>query len=136
MLNRIRKSVIDKLPSSGKPIPGGLQIRLLDTIQMKNLIHWRLSRKEGESQRFHVNRDTGRDYIQQLFSEERRRKPSGKVEWVQIRKDNHLLDAECYAAACADAEWTPSLQSIAHQQKKPRRQRQAKGPNPFMGRRF
>jgi hypothetical protein len=31
------------------------------------------------------------------------------VSWVQVRRDNHLLDCEIYSDACADPEWMPSL---------------------------
>jgi hypothetical protein len=33
--------------------------------------------------------------------------------WKQKHKNNHLLDCECLAAACADSEWLPSLKMLA-----------------------
>jgi phage terminase large subunit GpA-like protein len=112
-LQRIRVTMIDKLPRSNKPIPGGLELRLLDTDQFKGLLHWRLERKEGETQRFFLHGDTGIDYAKQLLAEELCRDRRGKVYWKKIRKDNHMIDCECIAAACADSEWLPSLKMLA-----------------------
>ena len=112
-INRVRVSQIDKLPRSNKPIPGGLELRLLDTDQLKGLIHWRLERKEEETQRFYLHAETGIDYARQLLAEELCRDRRGKTYWKKIRRDNHLLDCEVIAAACADSEWLPSLKMIA-----------------------
>lgn len=112
-LKRIKISRIDTFPKSNKPIPGGLEIRLLDTSQYKGLIHWRLERKEGETQRFFLHSETGEEYARQLLAEELCRDRRGKHYWKQVRRDNHYLDCEVGAAACADREWLPSLQMMA-----------------------
>jgi phage terminase large subunit GpA-like protein len=112
-LKRIKISRIDTFPRSNKPIPGGLEIRLLDTAQYKGLIHWRLERKEGESQRFFLHAETGEDYARQLLAEELCKDRKGKQYWKRVRRDNHYLDCEVGAAACADREWLPSLQMMA-----------------------
>ena len=112
-LKRIKISRIDTFPRSNKPIPGGLEIRLLDTSQYKGLIHWRLERKEGESQRFFLHAETGEDYARQLLAEELCKDRKGKQYWKRVRRDNHYLDCEVGAAACADREWLPSLQMMA-----------------------
>jgi phage terminase large subunit GpA-like protein len=117
-LQRVRKTVIDKWPGKNRPMPGGLELRLIDTSQFKGLIHWRMTRKEGETQRFTLNADTGIDYAAQILSEELRKGRKGTTEWKRVRKDNHLLDAEVYAAACADGEWTPSLAFLANNERK------------------
>lgn len=111
-LKRIKISRIETFPRSNKPIPGGLEIRLLDTAQYKELIHWRLERNEGDSQRFFLNSETGEDYARQILAEELRKDRRGKAYWKQVRRDNHLLDCEVGAAACADREWLPSLQML------------------------
>jgi phage terminase large subunit GpA-like protein len=110
---RIKFTMIDTLPRSMKPILGGLELRLLDTSQYKGLIHWRLERKEGESQRFFLNADTGMDYAHQLLAEELARDRRGVLYWKQRHRNNHLLDAEVIATACADSEWIPSLKMLA-----------------------
>ena len=116
---RIKITKIDTLPSSQKLIPGGLELRLLDSSQYKGLIHFRLGRKEAtleepaQTQRFYVHADTGLDYVKQLLSEEWRMGKGKKYEWKQTYYQNHLLDCEAIAAACADAEWLPSLKMMA-----------------------
>lgn len=116
-LKRVTVSTIDKMPSSSKPIPGGLQLRLLDVDQFKDLIHWRLSRKRDDkhqdTQCFYLHKETGEDYALQILAEEKHRDRKGKVEWIQVRRDNHLLDCEVMAAACADSEWFPSLSMLS-----------------------
>ena len=112
-------SVIDKLPRSGKPIPGGLELRLLDTSQFKGVLHWRLERKEAtedkppESQRFYLHSETDDSYAREFLAEELYHDRKGRSEWRKVRSANHYLDCEVYAAACADAEWFPALQVIA-----------------------
>jgi hypothetical protein len=91
-IQRVRKSIIDRFPNKNKKIPGGLELRMIDTSQFKGIIHWRLTRKEGETQRFTLHSDTGIDYAKQILAEELRKGRHGKKEWKQIRKDNHLLD--------------------------------------------
>ena len=66
-----------------------------------------------ESHHITLHSDTGIDYARQILAEERQKDKKGKTEWVSVRRDNHLLDCEIYAAACADPEWAPSLQYLA-----------------------
>lgn len=117
-LKRIKISRIDTLPKSSKSIPGGLELRLLDTAQYKELIHWRMERPENESQRFLLHVDTGMDYARQLLAEEKARNLKGKIYWKPVHKNNHLLDCEVIAASCADSEWLPSLKMLAAHLKK------------------
>lgn len=112
-VNRIKRTVIDKFPNKNKKIPGGLELRLLDTFQYKELLHWRLSREPDESQYLSLHSGTDLDYAKQILAEELRKDKHGVKHFVQIRKDNHLLDCEVYAAACADNEWAPSLSFLA-----------------------
>jgi hypothetical protein len=72
-----------------------------------------LSRTEGETQRFHLHSETGVDYTRQILAEELRRDRHNRVEWKQVRKDNHFLDCEVIAAACADDEWMPNLKQLS-----------------------
>jgi len=131
--NRIQVKILDKLPRSNKPIPGGLELRLLDTDALKTVIHWRLERKEGETQRFFLHAETGIDYARQLLAEELCRDRRGKTFWRRIRHDNHLLDCEVMAAACADGEWLPSLRMLAaylRQQREEAKQAAEERPRP------
>lgn len=124
-LKRVRLSVMDTFPHSRKPIPGGLELYLIDSDAFKGIIHWRLERgapildadgrkigEKEESQRFHLHAKTGEDYAKQLLAEKLVRDQRGKRYWKVVRKANHLLDAECLAAAAHD-DWLPSLKMIA-----------------------
>jgi len=54
------------------------------------------------------------DYAEQILAEELCKDPSRKRSTgKRSRKNNHLLDCECLAAACADSEWLPSLKMLA-----------------------
>ena len=126
-LQRVRPTIIDKLPRSNLIIPGGLEIRLIDTSAFKELIHFRLDRgmepildpqgqKIGErvqTQRFYLHAETGKDYAAQLLSEELRKDRRGKRYWKRVKTANHYLDCECLAAACADSSWLPSIRMMA-----------------------
>jgi phage terminase large subunit GpA-like protein len=103
---------------------GLLTLRQVDTFELKKRLHWRLSRldertdSEGnrlpaDSHRFYLHADTGMDYARQLSAEELRKDRRGKYYWKQIRRDNHYLDCEVYAAACADVSWQPNLKTMA-----------------------
>ena len=117
---RIKVSILEKFPHSNRPIPGSLELRLLDSAQFKALLHWRMERGLDEasggpdaSQRFLLHAETGADYALQLLSEELVRDRRGRKYWKRIRKVNHLLDAEILAAAAADNQWLPSLKMLA-----------------------
>lgn len=110
---RIKITRIDVLPRSRKNIPGGLELRILATDQYKEIIHWRLERKPGESQYFSLHADVGMDYAKQLLAEEKARDRRGRIYWKQAHRDNHLLDCEVGNAALADSAWLPSMQQLA-----------------------
>lgn len=96
---------LDKTPS-GKPLPGGLQIIMLDTSKLKDAFHWRLQQaSEKMPQGAYLNADVDSVYISHITAEEKRRDRRGIEEWVQIRKRNDLLDCECMNLALADPEW-------------------------------
>lgn len=97
---------LDKMPS-GKPIPGGLQVVLLDTDRLKDQYHYRLqSAISGEGdQPAYLHKATGEDYARHILAEEKRLNDKGAQEWVQVKPDNHLFDADCLAMAAADPEW-------------------------------
>jgi terminase, large subunit len=113
----------DKTPS-GKPLRGGLQLVLLDTMQLKDSFFMRLDHAvTGEGPRpAYLHCDTGTDYAHQISAEEKRRDKRGRVEWVRIRPANHLLDAECLASALADPTWPGGGINLLY--------RRVGGPNP------
>jgi len=96
---------LDKTPS-GKAIPGGLQLILLDTAKLKDAFFYRLDKAiEGSPQAAYLHAETGLDYSRQISAEEKRRDRRGIEYWHQVRRDNHFLDAEVIAMAMADPEW-------------------------------
>ena len=114
---RVRLSVIDKMAPR---YPGRKPAKFpVDSIcdlsirKFKELIHYRMDRREGESQRFKLHSGTGLDFARQILAEEKRRDRRGRIRWVEVRHDNHLLDCMVIASACADNQWTPSLAVIA-----------------------
>jgi len=105
MGKRLKLSVIDTMPGRSKArIPGGLVLWNVDTSLLKDLFHWRLQVKPGDPQALYLHRETGVDYARHIMAEEKRRNRRGIFEWVQVSRNNHLLDCEVYAAAMADAE--------------------------------
>lgn len=109
-LQPIRRTAIDRLPKSGRLIPGGLVLHIIDADYFKRLIHARF--RADHTQPMHLHGQAGADYADQVSAEELVL-VKGKPVWKQVRRDNHLLDCEVLAAACAAAEWMPSLQLLA-----------------------
>ena len=96
---------LDKTPS-GKPIPGGLQIIQLDTGKLKDSFHYRLDlARQGMPQGAYLHAETDQVYFKQIMAEEKRVDRRGIHQWVQVSKDNHLLDCECGNLILADPEW-------------------------------
>lgn len=94
---------LDKTPS-GKPMPGGIQIVMMDTHKLKDAVLWRLGlAKDNQSGGMYLHKNTGIDFAQQILAEEKRRTKKG-IEWVQVKRDNHLLDCCTMNIACAGAE--------------------------------
>lgn len=85
----------------GKVKKSAMQIWHLDSDYVKSWVHGRLNWPMGEPGAFHISQDASDDYCMQLVAESRVVKASGAATWVQIRKDNHFLDAEALAAAGA-----------------------------------
>jgi len=97
---------LDRAPS-GKPIPGGLQIISIDTDDMKDAYHFRLSKAvagDGDPQAAYLHGETGNDYVRQIMAEEKQIDRKGVGGWVHVRGENHLFDAEVIAHALVDPE--------------------------------
>jgi phage terminase large subunit GpA-like protein len=104
-MQKIKITTIDKMPK-GKPILGGITLLNLDTNAFKDAIHYRLEIEKGKPGRFSFNKDTGRDFIAHLLSEEKRVDfRTGKSSWIKVRGKNHWLDATVIAYALADPEF-------------------------------
>lgn len=98
-------NVLDKTPS-GRPIPGGLQPVLIDTGQAKDALHYRFGQaKEHLPMGAYLHSGTDKVFFDHIKAEEKRRDNRGRVEWVEVSRDNHLLDASVIAHALADPTW-------------------------------
>ncbi len=107
-------TVIDKLPNSGRPIPGGLKLFLLDVNSLKRLLFKRLRFDAKQPMLLHAQTDE--DYARHLAAERLVRDKAGDYVWEQLSEANHLLDATMIAHACADDSWTPSLTYLMEQE--------------------
>jgi terminase, large subunit len=96
----------DKTPS-GKPLRGGLQLVLIDTSQLKDTFFTRIDNAatRGTFQPAYLHSGVGADYANQIMAEEKRRDRKDRIEWIQVRRNNHLLDSEILASALADPTW-------------------------------
>jgi phage terminase large subunit GpA-like protein len=135
---------IDKTPS-GKPLRGGIRVIQINTQAIKDALWWRFERTSETPElpgNMWINSESPEAYASQITAEEKRRDKSGLVEWVQTKKDNHLLDCEVYAYAAADPELLGGIRSyqkasvIKAQQDKqaaiPVANKAAKKPNPYL----
>lgn len=85
----------------GRRVMIGLERLDLDSDYFKRFVHERLRWPVDEPGAFHLPQDVSDDYLRQLVSEARIRKPGGKPVWVRRAKDNHYLDCEAMNAAAA-----------------------------------
>ncbi len=129
-VKKVTPRVIDKMTRGNRVIPGGLVLYFLDTDKFKELFFWRLSRTPDETQAMSLHADTDMNYARQILAEQKQKDKQGKVTWVAIRRDNHLLDCEIYAAAAADPEWMPSLSFIAARTPEPGSSQKTETPLP------
>lgn len=129
---KVSHSVIDKIPGTKHTLKGGIVLWTLDVSAFKEDFHARLDgslrqpcpgcqadvpladpgcpecglvQPEDRRPLLRLHRGTGGDFVRQLLAEERRLNRRGQYEWVQVHRDNHLLDATVYAHAAADPQW-------------------------------
>ena len=95
---------------SGKKLPNGLRILMLNSAKLKDQYHSRLALAADVETRDlpaagFLHKDTGNDYVQQIIAEEKRQDDkTGHESWVNTHgRANHLFDAEVLAGACSDA---------------------------------
>lgn len=91
---------------SGRALPGFFRIVIIDTEKSKDAYHYHLGRAvEGLDRGAYLHSETGKDYAAHVLAEEKRTGKNGVTEWVQVKKDNHLFDADLLSMACAHPEW-------------------------------
>ena len=99
--------------ASGKVLAGGLSVLHINTDYFKRWVHERIDREPDLPGGFHLPEDCTDDYMKQLVSEARIVKPSGKVVWQRILKDNHYFDCEVLQVAAA---YSLNLQQVTAEQ--------------------
>lgn len=108
-------TVIDKLPHSGRAIPGGLTLYLLDVNHLKMHFFRRLSPEARQPILLHAG--VGEDYARQIAAERLVKDKTGKPTWELLNRQNHLLDSSMLALSCVDDSWSPSLRwMLEHQE--------------------
>lgn len=103
-------STIDKMPSTGLVIPGGMKLWRLDTSYFKDKVN-RLVRntQPGVPGGWHLHSNPADEYVQQFCSEHKvilrdRKTGRAREEWRKktSHKANHYWDCEIYVTAAAE----------------------------------
>lgn len=101
MLSKPLHSSLIDVQVDGKIIKRGLQLWHLDSNYFKTFVHSKLGQDIASAGSWHIPSDIDDDYCQQITSEAKAILPSGKVHWIRVRKENHLLDCEALNVAAA-----------------------------------
>lgn len=99
----------------GKRIRHGLKVWTLDEGYFKGWVHDRLVRPQDQPGAWHLPRDAGDDYCKQIVNEQRRRLPSGRVQWIKVGS-NDYLDCEKQQIFLANVEGVRHLRPIDDKQ--------------------
>lgn len=90
---------------SGRKLPDWFRIMEINTSVMKDHFFYGIDQAVAQGPNaLYLHKETGEDYIRQVTAEEKRIK-NGTEEWVVLRKDNHLLDAEVLCISLAQPQW-------------------------------
>ena len=85
----------------GKTLRAGVKIWTFDTNHFKGWVHGRIVWPSDQPGSWQVPDDVDDDYCKQVTAEALMTLPSGKQQYVKIRKDNHLFDCEVMQALLA-----------------------------------
>lgn len=110
---RVAHRVRDKMPGANGRIPGGMSEWHLAPNQFKDLFFWRLGNTDADPQPMFLHTDTGSDYARQILAEEKIRAKNGRMVYLRRHRDNHYLDCEYYATACADFQWMGGVKILS-----------------------
>ena len=133
---------IERTPS-GKPIPGGLRIVLLNTDLLKDTLFYRIDRTAETPEQpgnWWLYDDVPDWEILQISAEEKRRERGGGTGWHVVRTDNHMLDCEVMCLAAADNEFWGGVALESKRQRvqpqsaatKPKPVVRERRPNPYL----
>ena len=114
---KMRLRQIDKMPGmTGKAIPGGLNIWMLNADALKDAVHYYLGLGTGTAGALQFNADVKADLVSHILAEEKRKDRKGRMEWVQVSTKNHLLDCLTQAIAMGDRECLGGVEAIKRPQ--------------------
>lgn len=100
---KVKPNLIGTWPGTKIPIRGGgIVLWNIDTNYYKDIFHNHLQIDAGKPGCIYLHNETGNDFANQITSEEKRRMPSGRMEWIHIRGANHYLDDSIYASVLVD----------------------------------
>lgn len=136
---------LEKTPS-GKPLKNGLRIIQVNTGVVKDAIWWKIEHTNEEPEalgNWYIESDAEDWYISHMTAEQKRKNRKTKaVEWVAIRKDNHIFDCEVLLYVAIDPELYGGIRGIIAQQRAKQRAAVRKratprpksivGSNPFL----
>lgn len=109
----VKPSVVGIDPAVQKKFRlGELVIYMLDTKDLKDAVHFRLTSKRCTTPMWlHGESSPGEldVYVKQMTAERLVTSKSGRQQWDAGSRANHLFDCEVYAAACADPMWAPPM---------------------------
>ncbi len=125
----LQKSKLDIAKNSGRRLAGGLSIYHVNTDYFKRWVHERLERDPELPGGWHLSEDTSDEYCRQIVSEARTVKPSGKVVWVRIYRDNHLFDCEVLQVAAAYSVGLQSVRAVSSKRPAQRAAAATKAPH-------
>lgn len=76
----------------------------INSHRIREHIHDRIPIPEGEPRSWRLHNEVDREYLRHITAkarQEKRIKGKVSIEWVDVRKDDHYLDAEIYAMAAS-----------------------------------
>lgn len=95
---------LERMPN-GRRLPVPMKLAHVNSSHWKSFVHDHIRVAVGDPGEWRLHGDVTRDYLSQILGERRERKIVGTREtwkWVELKgKNNHFLDAEALASACA-----------------------------------
>lgn len=103
---------IERTPS-GKPLPGGIKIIIINTPMVKDALWYHINKTAEQPEQpggWYIHRDSEPWVAAQICAEEKRiDRKKGGTKWVRTNPDNHMFDLECLCHVCIDPEFYGGL---------------------------
>lgn len=98
----LKKNSVDITDKGKKLKYGNVDLWSLNSSHYKAFVHEKVAMGPSAKLGWWLPEDVTEDYCKQIVAEALMPKKFGPPEWKQLKKDNHFLDCEAYAAAAAD----------------------------------